>query len=71
MNAEKKKDLRQKITAGIKAAVASALEEHRRAGRPVAIWQNGRVRLVLPQVPSPQPAMMLRENPDGNRLKPD
>lgn len=64
MNAEKKKDLRQKINAGVKAAVASALAEHRRAGRLVAIWQNGRVRVVLPEMPSPEAAMMLREKPN-------
>ena len=64
MNAEKKKDLRQKINAGVKAAVASALEEHRRAGRLVAIWQNGRVRVVPPEVPSPESAMMLRDKPN-------
>ena len=61
MNAEKKKDLRQKITAGVKAAVASALEEHRRAGRRVAIWQNGQVRIVPPELPSPEAAMMLQD----------
>ena len=63
MNAEKKKDLRQKINAGVKAAVASALEEHRRAGRLVAIWQNGRVRIVRPEMPTPEAAMMLRDKP--------
>ena len=35
MTADKVKELRQKIDAGVKTAVASALEEHRRAGRPV------------------------------------
>jgi hypothetical protein len=60
MNAEKKKDLRQKINAGVKAAVATALAEHRRAGRLVAIWQNGRVHIVPPEVPSLEPAMILQ-----------
>ena len=63
MNAEKKKDLRQKINAGVKAAVASALAEHRRAGRMVAIWQNGRVRIVPPEVPALGAAMMLQDKP--------
>jgi hypothetical protein len=63
MNAAKRKDLRQEITAGVKAAVASALEEHRRAGRRVAIWQNGRVRIVPPEVPSPEAAMSLQDKP--------
>lgn len=65
MNAEKKKDLRQRINAGVKAAVASALEEHRRAGRLVAIWQNGRVRLVPPEISSPEAAMVLQDKPKG------
>ncbi|HZM03626.1 MAG TPA: hypothetical protein VFC44_11505 [Candidatus Saccharimonadales bacterium] len=51
MNAEQKKVLREKTNAGVKAAVASALEEHRRAGRKVAIWRDGRVQLVLPPPP--------------------
>ena len=63
MNAEKKKDLRQKINAGVKAAVAAALAEHRRAGRLVAIWQHGRVRIVPPEVPSLETAMMLQDKP--------
>ena len=63
MNVEKRKELRQKITAGVKAAVSSALEEHRRAGRLVAVWQNGRVRIVPPEVPSSEPAMILQDKP--------
>jgi hypothetical protein len=64
MNAEKKRDLRRKITAGIKAAVASALEDHRRSGRRVAIWQDGRVSIVTPEIPLPQGAMVLRDKPE-------
>ena len=63
MNAEKKKDLRQKINAGVKAAVASALEEHRRAGRLVAIWRNGHVHIVSPEIPTPEAAMTLQDKP--------
>ena len=63
MNAEKKKDLRQKINAGVKADVTAALAEHRRAGRLVAIWQNGRVRVVPPEVPSLDAAMRLEDKP--------
>jgi len=51
VSTDKTKDLRDKITAGVKAAVASALEEHRRAGRRVAIWRDGQVQLVLPPPP--------------------
>jgi hypothetical protein len=58
MNASEKKDIGDKITAGVEAAVAEALEEHRKAGRKVAIWRDGRVQLVLPDPPSQEPAMM-------------
>jgi hypothetical protein len=47
----------------VKTAVASALEEHRRAGRLVAIWQNGGVRIVLPEIPSPEAVMSLQDKP--------
>jgi hypothetical protein len=48
MTADKAKDLRQKIDAGVKTAVASALEEHRRAGRSVVVWKQGRVTTLRP-----------------------
>jgi hypothetical protein len=48
MTQEEKDDLRQRIDAGIKAGVAEALEEHRRAGRPIVIWKNGKVVVVPP-----------------------
>ena len=63
MNAEQKKVLREKTNAGVKAAVASALEEHRRAGRRVAIWLDGRVQLVLPPPPQ-QESLASRDKPD-------
>ena len=49
MNAEQKRELRQKIDVGVKAAVAAAWEEHRRAGRPVAVVREGRVVIALPE----------------------
>ena len=33
----------QKIDAGVKAGAALALDEHRRMGRSIAIWQNGKI----------------------------
>ena len=39
---------RQKIDAGVKTAVASALEEHRRAGRSVVVWNQGKVVTMRP-----------------------
>jgi hypothetical protein len=48
MTADKVKELRQKIDAGVKSAVATALEEHRRAGRPIVVWKQGKVVTVRP-----------------------
>ena len=36
----------QKIDAGVKAGAALALDEHRRMGRSIAIWQDGRVVIL-------------------------
>jgi hypothetical protein len=48
MTADKVKELRQKIDAGVKTAVASALEEHRRAGRSIVVWKHGKVVTIRP-----------------------
>ncbi|MCE0499511.1 MAG: hypothetical protein LV481_16345 [Methylacidiphilales bacterium] len=48
MTADKVKELRQKIDAGVKTAVATALEEHRRAGRSVVVWKQGKVVTIRP-----------------------
>jgi hypothetical protein len=37
---------RAQIRAGLHVAIAEAVEEHRRAGRKVAIWRNGKVLRV-------------------------
>jgi hypothetical protein len=37
-----------KIDEGIKAAVAASLEEHRRMGRPIVVWQDGQVVSIPP-----------------------
>jgi len=50
MTIDKAKELRQKIDAGVKIAVASALEEHRRAGRSIAVWKHGKVVTIHPDV---------------------
>jgi len=49
MTQEEKDDWERRIDAGIKAGVASALEEHRRAGRAIVVWKNGKVALVPPE----------------------
>jgi hypothetical protein len=63
MNSEKRSRLRQKIDAGVKAAVAAALEEHRRAGRLVAVLREGRVVLASPEPSGDTGPFVLRDDP--------
>ena len=63
MNTEQRSRLRQKIDAGLKAAVAAALEEHRRAGRLVAVLRAGRVVLAPPEPAGRAGSLALREEP--------
>ncbi len=46
---------RELIIAGVEAAVAKALERHKKLGEPIAVWKNGRVVTLKPhQIPSSQ-----------------
>lgn len=63
MTPQQKQQLRARIDLGIKAGVASALEEHRRAGRKVAIWRDGRVVQIIPPMRSAPESMAVREEP--------
>ncbi len=45
-------ELLRKIDAGIKAAIAKALEEHRRMGRSIVVWRDGKIVTIPPsQIP--------------------
>lgn len=47
--------LSSKIDAGVKAAVAEAIERHRRLGQSISIWRDGKVAtLTADQIPSIQ-----------------
>jgi len=47
----------QKIDAGFKAGAALALDEHRRMGRSVVIWENGKmVTLTGDEIPAAEPS---------------
>jgi hypothetical protein len=48
MTSRQSEELDRKIDAGIKRAVAEALEEHRRMGRAVVVWKNGRIVTIPP-----------------------
>ena len=45
-------EIHQKIDAGVKAAVANAIERHRKLGESISIWQDGQVvTLTAEQIP--------------------
>jgi hypothetical protein len=47
--------LSNKITEGVKAAIARALERHRKLGESIAVWRDGRVVILtadrIPPIP--------------------
>ncbi|NET62134.1 MAG: hypothetical protein F6K47_40305 [Symploca sp. SIO2E6] len=48
-------ELSSKIDAGVKAAVAQAIEKHRKLGQSISIWQDGKVvTLTADQIPQIQ-----------------
>ncbi len=45
-------ELQQKIDAGVKIAIAKAIEKHRKLGESISIWQDGKViTLTADQIP--------------------
>jgi len=47
-------EIHQKIDIGVKAAIANAIERHRKLGESISIWQEGKVvTLTAEQIPSP------------------
>lgn len=46
-------DLTAKIDAGMKAAVAKAIEEHRRAGRSIVVSRDGKIVEIPPEEITP------------------
>lgn len=40
------KTLRAKAIAALKEAVREVVEHHKQTGRPLAIWQNGKVKWI-------------------------
>jgi transcriptional antiterminator Rof (Rho-off) len=45
--------LSTKINAGVKAAVAAAIERHRKLGESIAVWQDGKVVILTADRISP------------------
>jgi len=51
--AERVDDL-PRISRALELAVREALQDHKRAGNPVAVWRNGRVEWIPPEeIPDP------------------
>jgi hypothetical protein len=46
MNPRDEKELHERITKGIRKGVARALNEHKKAGRSIAVWKNGKVEKI-------------------------
>ncbi|GET36724.1 XisH family protein [Microseira wollei] len=64
MNEQKLTELRKKIDAGVKIAIAEAIEKHRRLGQSISIWQDGKVvTLTADQIPPLQREKLLINMP--------
>ena len=44
----KKMSLQDKAEAALKQAVQGVVERHKKSGRPLAVWENGKTVLVSP-----------------------
>jgi hypothetical protein len=49
MTPRQNRKIRDRILAGVEAAVASALEKHKKLGEPIAVWKGGKVVVLQPQ----------------------
>ncbi len=55
MTEQEMRNLHSKIDAGVKMAIAEAIERHRRLGQSISILQNGKVvTLTAEQIPAVQ-----------------
>jgi hypothetical protein len=54
--------LSNKITEGVKAAIARALERHRKLGESIAVWRDGRVVILTADRIPPTPPASTADN---------
>ncbi len=47
-------DVLRKFEIGVRRGVAQALEEHRRAGRSIVVWKDGKIVWIPPEQIPPQ-----------------
>ena len=45
---KKRMSLQDKAEAALKKAVRGVVERHKKSGRPLAIWQNGKIMRISP-----------------------
>jgi hypothetical protein len=55
MNEQEMIALHKKIDGGVKAAVAAAIERHRKLGESIAVWQDGKVAILTADRIPPMP----------------
>ena len=58
----KQVDILKQINIGVRRGVAKALDEHKRMGRPIVIWENGKIVHVPPE------DIVIPEYPDDHQL---
>lgn len=54
----KEANITEMVMAAMESAVRKVVEDHRRRGRPLAVWRDGKVVML-----SPQEVMAVRETP--------
>ena len=45
---KKRMSLQDKAVVALKQAVRKVIERHKKSGRPLAVWENGKVVLISP-----------------------
>jgi len=48
MSVKSDKQLMEKIDKGIRAGVKKALQDHKKAGIEIAVWEKGKVKIIPP-----------------------
>jgi len=47
---KKRMSLQDKAEAALKKAVRQVVQRHKRTGRPLAVWENGKTVLISPDI---------------------
>ncbi len=60
---EPSRKLSELIDAGVRAAIADAIERHRRLGESISIWRDGKIVTLTADEIVPRPLINERDNP--------